>query len=261
MTLYDAQASIGSWPFRGHRTRTAAQLLERLDEAGIQRAAVASLSAVCYRDCQAGNEELIEEIAPHRARLTPFGVLNPAYAGWERDLADGHETHGWRGVRLYPNYHNYDLAGPDGQRILGALSERGLVAAFVCRHEDRRQRHWLDVPEDLEPATLAGALLPYPALRFLILNGLGVERSPFGTDAVWRERAFGVDLCRGDVVLRGSVQKMIEAFGAEKVLFATGLPLQGPGSALLKLQMLEVDEPVREGIAGGNLARLLGEAP
>lgn len=259
MTLYDAHASLGHWPFRAHRTRTAAQLIERLDESGIERALVGSLSAVCYRDCQAGNDELLAEIEPYRKRLTPVAVLNPRYAGWQRDLAACHEQHGCRGVRLYPNYHDYELTGPEGRAILGELSERGMVACFVLRHEDRRQRHRLDAVEDLAPAELASALKPFPSLKFLLLEGLGLEHSPFGTDPHFREREFGVEFSRGDVVLRGNIPAMLEVFGSQRLVFGTGLPLKGPNSGLLKLELLEVDDATRDAIAGGNLARLLGQ--
>lgn len=256
MNLYDANASVGNWPFRAHRTRTAEQLLARLDEVGIERALVGSLSAICYRDSQAGNDELFEMIAPHRARLTPVAVLNPTYAGWERDL-DTCVEQGCVGVRLYPNYHRYDLTDSAGARIIGAAAERGLLLCFVCRHEDRRQRHWLDTPEDLGlPAILAG-LRGHPTAKFLILNGIGLESSEL-TSAEWRDREFGLGISRLATVLQKSIPKLIESVGAEKLVFGTGLPLNGPNSALLKLNLIENDA-AREAIGGANLRRLTGE--
>ncbi len=138
--LFDANASLGQWPFRAHPTHTAEELLARYDAIGVQRALVGSLNAVCYRDCQAGNDELLAAVAPHRERLVPVAVLNPTYAGWEADL-DTCCAQGCRGVRLYPNYHRYDLTGPDARRLIEAAMERDLVLCFVCRHEDRRQRN------------------------------------------------------------------------------------------------------------------------
>lgn len=259
MTIYDANASVGSWPFRSHPTRTAAQLVARMDEVGIARAVVASLAAVCYRDCQAGTDDMLAEIAPYRDRFTPFAVLNPLYAGWERDLRACHEQHGCRGVRMYPNYHGYSLVDPAAQRLIGACAERGLVVAFVCRLEDRRQRFRLDTPEDITLDEIAAGLRPHPNARFLILEGLGIEHSVFATEPLWRERPFAVEMSRTDVVLRRGLPRLLEVVGSEKVVFGTGLPLKGPHSALLKLQLLEVDDATRQAIASGNLTRLLGE--
>ncbi len=253
--IFDANASLGHWPFRAHRTRTAAQLLERLDEVGIDRALVGSLSAICYRDCQRGNEELLADLAPHRDRLVPLAVLNPTYAGWQRDL-DACVTAGCVGVRLYPNYHRYDLGDADAQRLIGAAAERGLLLCFVCRHEDRRQRHWLDMPDDIAPAAVAQALRPFPTARFLILEGLGLEHTEFATEPLWRERHFGLDISRMATVLTRSIPKLIEQLGAEKLVFGTGLPLKGPNSALIKLNLLD-DSHQRQAIGGDNLSALV----
>ncbi|NUP98767.1 MAG: metal-dependent hydrolase [Armatimonadetes bacterium] len=253
--IYDANASIGNWPFRAHHTRTAAQLIARLDEVGIDRALVGSLSAVCYRDSQAGNEELLAELAPFRPRLTPTAVLNPCYAGWERDL-EWCRAQGCVGLRLYPNYHGYDLSGPDGQRLIAAATERGLLLIFVCRHEDRRQRHWLDTPDDISLAAIAAALRPHPQARFLVLDGIGYASSPFVLDPQWRERRFGLEISRLAVVMQKDVAAIAARLGEDKLVFGTGLPLKGPNSALLKLRLVE-PASLREAIAATNLERLL----
>ena len=257
--LYDANASVGSWPFRPLPTRTAGQLLARLDEIGVDRALVASLNAVCYRDVYAGTEELLAEIAPYRDRLTPVAVLNPLYAGWQRDL-DAACAAGCVGLRLYPNYHRYELTGADGRKLLAAAVERDLLLCFVCRHEDRRQRHWMDTPEDLSLAEIAAGLDPFPQARFLILEPIGLESSPFAVDPRWRERRFGLDISRLTSVLTNSIPNLIDRIGAEKLVFGTGLPLKGPNSALLKLNLIE-DSAARSRIGGANLQALLGETP
>ncbi|MCC7495348.1 MAG: hypothetical protein IT204_23565 [Fimbriimonadaceae bacterium] len=255
MEFFDAHASLGHWPFRSHPVRTAAQLLARYDSCGIARGLVGSLSAVCYRDPQAGNDELLAELAPHRERLLPLAVLDPGYAGFERDLA-ACQAAGCVGVRLFPNYHRYELTAAPGRRALGAVAEAGLLACFVCRHEDRRQRHWLDDPEDLELAALAAGLQPFPTLRFLVLEGIGYQASPFVTDPRWRERRFGLDVSRLETVLYGSIDQLAASLGGDKLVCGSGLPLKGPHSALLKLDLLP-DRALAAAVGGTNLMALL----
>lgn len=256
--IIDANASIGHWPFRAHRTRTAAELLARLDRLGVDRALVGSLSAVCYRDCMAGNEELFEQLAPHRDRLIPAAVLNPCYAGWQRDL-DLCREQGCVAVRMYPNYHRYAPGGAEAGRLAGAAAERGMVLTFTCRLEDRRQRHWMDTPEDLTAEDIAAVVRPHPAARFLILEALGIESSLFAKEPEWRERRFGVDISRMCTVLFKSVQKLRQALGADKPVFGTGLPLKGPNAAVLKLDHAAAEE--RAAVAAGNLMALIGNGP
>src|SRR5690606_38257892 len=113
--------------FRPLRHNTAAALLRLMDAKGIDRAVVSSASAITYRNAQAGNEEVAAEVGPHRDRLIPFAVINPAYAGWRDDLEACHEGMGMRGLRLYPAWHNYRLSDPCCLELVRAATERGLI--------------------------------------------------------------------------------------------------------------------------------------
>ena len=84
--IIDTNAYLGSYAFRQIRHSTAPALLGLMDEKGIDRAMVSSAAAITYRNTQSGNEEVAAAVAPHRDRLIPFAVINPAYAGWKDDL-------------------------------------------------------------------------------------------------------------------------------------------------------------------------------
>ena len=258
MIAFDAHLSIGSWPFRAHQTRTAAQLLARLDELGIGGGLCGSLNGLLYRDSHRANEELLEELAPYRDRLVPAATINPTYARFEAEL-DACLEAGCRAVRLYPNYHDYPLGGPTGQKLIAAVTERRMAVCFVQRHEDRRERHRLDPAEDLNLAEVAAALASHEAAKVAILNGLGYLGSAFVTDPRWRERALALDVSREDGVLRKTLPKLLDKVGAEQLVMGTGLPLRGPHSALLKLRLIE-DEATRTALGGGTMQTLLGPA-
>src|SRR5262249_25988931 len=144
VVILDANAWLGHYPFRAVPHHTPDGLLRLMDRHGIDRAVVASLHAVFYRDPQPGNEELARWVAPHRDRLVPCAVLTPLYAGWEGDLGRWCEEWGMRGVRLFPEHHRYSLAGPECLALARAATARGLHLAIPLRLEDRRQRHWMD---------------------------------------------------------------------------------------------------------------------
>lgn len=254
MIAFDANLSIGAWPFRSHRTRTAAELIARLDDLGIGGGLCGSLHGIFYRDSQRANEDLLAELEPWRGRLLPAATLNPTYARWSDELDRCHAA-GCRAVRLYPNYHDYRLEEPLGQRVIAAVAERDMVLCFVQRHEDRREKHRLDPADDLSLAALANALKDQDGARVAILNGLGYLHSPFVKDARWRERRLVLEVGREDAVLRQTIQALLEAIGPGQLTIGTGLPLRGPHSGLLKLSLLP--EPVRAEVGGGSLRRML----
>lgn len=255
MIAFDANLAIGAWPFRSHRTRTAAQLVERLDQLGIGGGLCASLHGVLYRDCQRANEDLLEELAPYRDRLVPAATIHPLYARYEREL-DACAAAGCRAVRLCPNYHDYDLADAVGQRAIAAVAERELVLCFVQRFEDRREKHRLDPADDLSLSSLAAALANHQTVKVAILNGLGYLGSPFVTDQQWRERDLVLDLSREDGVLRKTIPALLERVGMRQLTMATGLPLRGPQNALLKLSLMP--EETHSIVGGGAMRTLLG---
>ena len=75
--IIDVNASLGSFAFRRLRHNTSDGLLHLMDSRKIDKAIVASASAITYRNPQAGNEEAHDETRRHRDRLVPFGVINP----------------------------------------------------------------------------------------------------------------------------------------------------------------------------------------
>src|SRR4029079_14673744 len=110
--IIDVNAYLGHFAFRWLRHNTAESLLKLMDARKINRAVVSSASAITYRNAQSGNEEIDAEVKAHRDRLITFAVINPAYAGWDDDLNACHESFAMRGVRLYPDWHNYRLPDP-----------------------------------------------------------------------------------------------------------------------------------------------------
>jgi len=258
--LIDVNAYLGHFAFRQLRHNTATGLLELMDSKGIDKAVVSSASAITYRNTQAGNEEVHAEVAPHRGRLIPFGVINPSYAGWQDDVRICHEDFGMSGLRLYPTWHNYSLSDRCCLDLVGAATERGMVLSIPIRAEDARQRSWLadvpDVPLD-EIATLVTAC---PQAQFVLVNGIGFIRSPLGQGDSGLPPNYYIEISRLSAVLAGEIGQLIASLGAERVVFGTGMPFKYPDPALVKLEVLDATEEQKERIRWQNAAGLLGEA-
>jgi len=255
--IIDVNAYLGHWPFRQLRHNTASGILRLMDENGIDKAIVSSINAIFYKNCHAGNEELAVETKTHRDRLITFATLNPQYAGWEDDLKQCREDFGMAGLRLFPHYHSYELASKTSLDMIHKATDGGMVLAVPVCMVDRRQRHWLDNVSDLPISDIESAMRECPEAGFIILSGRGFQDSGLVRDEKLRSGNFLIEISRLSVVLQEEIPRLIEVLGPSKLAFGTGIPFKYPMPALLKMQVLDAPEQVKEKIRWENVARML----
>jgi len=253
----DCNAFLGNWAFRRLRRNDTPRLLAMMDHFDVTQACVASADAILYRDCHAGNEKIFEETRGHADRFWLYATLNPAYAGWERDLA-WCAGQGFKALRLYPYYHEYALDGADASRIIDAATEAGLPVSIPGRVVDVRQRHWMDTDQNLDVDQLIRVAEAHPNARFLLTEGL--LNAPAGDDFWARLRGVNVyvEMSRMTSVLANSIGTTIGELGADRVLFGTGFPFKTPSPAFLKIQILDADPAVKQQVLFENAMRLFG---
>jgi hypothetical protein len=109
---------IGNWPFRRLPYRTAEDIRKLMDRTETQAALVTPMAAIFYKDCLSAVQELRDDLDRHpTAPLWPVAVVNPAFPGWQVDLAIMIDQFGCVAVRLFPNYHNYRLTDPQAAAL------------------------------------------------------------------------------------------------------------------------------------------------
>jgi hypothetical protein len=256
--VVDCNTFIGHWPFRRLRHNDAAGVLDMMDRFGIARACVASADAILYKDCQAGNEQLYDEVmrsAPDRFWL--YATLNPAYPGWQRDL-DRCVSLGFKALRLYPYYHNYKLDSPEAAAIIDAAIEAGLPISVPCRVVDVRQRHWMDTTVNLDPLELVEAAERRPKGVYILTEGIVSARPDSDLWPRLKALDFNIELSRMSSLLPKDIPAIIQYLGPERVLFGTGFPFKTPSPAFLKVNVLDQSDTVKQQILGGNAGRLFG---
>lgn len=257
--ILDMNAYLGHFAFRRLRHNTADALLRLMDSKGIDRAVVSSAGAITYRNVQPGNEDLFASVKPHRDRLIPFAVVNPFYAGWEDDLNVCHEEFGMKGLRIYPKWHNYALTDSCLGDLVSAATERKMPISVPLRVEDYRQRSWLvDVP-DVPLSEIAELLPRHPEARFILLNGAGFIGSPLAREGEQLPANYWIEISRLSALLANEIGQLVAKLGADRVVFGTGMPFQYPDPALVKLEVLDIPEEVKEKIRWQNAAALVGE--
>jgi len=264
----DIGAHLGHWPFRKFPWETPAGLLERMSQGGIDRAFVANLNAVFYANSQDGNAELAGWFAADRAtrdRLIGQAVLNPSYPGWREDMRQCRDRYGFRGVRLYPQYHGYGFDHPDLAELLALARDSGTPVVFSLRLIDTRGRSWLDVQldeggsEQLLIEKVAGVLTRFSGLRAVVLQTNYVNPTP-EIDATLRNADVLFDTSRASgcgVVGPNSYNfsASVEKFGAEKFAFGSMSPFTDSVSPLVRMEMNDLPETVRNAIWGTNAQR------
>lgn len=255
--MIDINAYLGHFAFRQLRYNTAGGLLRLMDRAGIERAAVSSAAAITYRNAHSGNEEIAAEVKG-RSRLIPFAVLNPAYAGWRDDLKICHEQFGMKGLRLYPRWHGYKLTDAPCLELIHTAAARGMLVTIPIRVEDRRQQSWLaDVP-DVAHDEIAAAMKAAPEARFVLMNGSGFAGSVLGRAGNGLPANYSIEISLLTAMIANEIGQLLATLGEDRIVFGTGAPFHYPEPAVLKLEVLDVAERVKEKIRRGNALKLLG---
>lgn len=250
--IVDVNAYLGHFAFRRLPYNTASSLLALMDSKKIDKAVVSSASAITYRNAQAGNEEVAEEIRNHRERLIPFAVINPFYAGWRDDLKICREEFGMTGLRLYPKWHNYQFSDSCCRELVDAATERGMIVSIPIRVEDNRERSWLLNVPDVPLEEIIELVSAHPNARFILLNGAGYTGCPLGRKENSLPNNYALELSRLSAVMANEIGQLVANLGVERVLFGTGMPFNYPDPALVKLEVLDASEADKEKIRSQN---------
>ena len=270
----DIHAYVGHWPFRQLRGNSCEELVARMDKFGVQMAVVSNINGIFYKNTQSANEELYRAIKPYHDRFIPFAVINPTYADWEYDLDVCHRKYGMRGLRLYPQYHDYDMADSACIELVEMARDREMPVAFSLRLTDLRQRSWLDVQrvrfeekiydEQLTLDDIASVVSKVPDAKYIILHSRpGLFESVENLNILKRaEVVFDTVRGSGCGVVGANAYNMlgaIEMYGKDKLAFGTAAPFMDYVSPFLRIEVMkEADEETKNLIWYGNAKRILG---
>jgi uncharacterized protein len=255
--MIDINAYLGHFAFRQLRYNTAPGLLRLMDRAHIQQAVVSSAASIAYRNAHAGNEEVAAEVKGHADRLIPFGVLNPAYAGWQHDLQQCQEEFGMKGLRLYPHWHNYKLTDAACLELVHAATERRMAISIPFRVEDRRQQSWLvDIP-DVTVQEAEALVRAAPKASFIFGNGSGFTGSALGKKNSGLPANYAIEISLLTALISNEIGALIDAIGDDRILLGSGMPFHYPEAAMLKVDVLDASAATKAKIREGNARRLL----
>jgi len=254
--IIDANASLGHWPFRHLQDSDADGFVRLMDAYAIAQAWVGSFEGIFYRDMGQANRMLAERAASHRDRLLPWATLNPAFPGWHHDLAVALDL-GMVGVRLYPNYHGYELSDTCLTECLTAVAAASLPVAIYQRVADERLHHWRCMVPPVEMELGLEPLVDrFPDLPLLWVGG--TTPAVVSLAEVVRQGRVYVDTSRLEGI--ECVARVVDAVGADRVLFGSHAPFFYLEAALLKLTEAGLDRSTRAALLHRNATDVLAGA-
>ncbi|GAA4432813.1 hypothetical protein GCM10023091_05510 [Ravibacter arvi] len=262
--LIDVNSYVGHWPFIRLKGNTLKEQLVRMDRAGITQSVVFNLNGIFYKNVQSANEELHEgmkESAAYRKRFIPFATINPIYSGWRRDFEDSITKMGFKGIRLYPLYHGYELTNPACIELAKMAKDHNVPIAMALRMVDSRTSSWLDINKEWALKDVLPLIKAVPDAKYLILNL--ANNSNFGAFnkeelAMVRSTKLLMDTS-GRMVME--LADMVKNYGEDKFAFGSHYPLLDPDTGLLRIDALrpeEATEKVKNLIYNGNAKSFFG---
>jgi predicted TIM-barrel fold metal-dependent hydrolase len=265
--LIDINAYTGHWPFQQLQYNTCEGLLGRMNKFGVDISVISNLNGVFYKNTAAANQELYDEIRSNRKfgnRFIPFGVINPIYAGWKDDLDICVKKLGFKGIRIYPKYHDFGITDPACIELVKRVRDYGLPVAFNIRMVDSRARSWMDIDYVVgtpKPEWNLKNILPIirevPDAKYMILN--------FANNAGLNEEEMGL-IKKTDLLFDTSgraITNMAESignYGKDKFAFGTHAPILDYITGQLRIESMkdsEADQQTKELIRSGNAKKML----
>ena len=232
--LVDHNALIGSFPFRRLPEPVPARLLADMDRLGIGSAWVGHVPSAWYRDAAAGNDELFAALDTSRPRLFPVPAVNPAYPGWEREVARA-ASQRCPAVRTYPSHYGFASSGPEMAALAAACAAADLDLVLTMRFEDARQKSHLDVAADLIGADVRAAVRSHPRVRILVTcaDRAMVEEVHWGSTPEESARIrWDISWIWGPP--EDHLGHLYRTVGRERFVFGTHFPFRLPENAVTK---------------------------
>ena len=224
-------------------------LLTALDGHGIDKALVTHTYAK-WHEPASGNARLMQEIAG-QPRLEPCWVVLPAATGEvgpEAEQVDQLLAAGVRVARLCAAAHRLSLEPWEIEPLVAALAARRVPLLL-----DFDLNHWSETkPQRYRFAHWAGR--EYPDMPLVLLREPGTEL---------RTLLPLLDVCPNLFIETSYMQAhhgirlLVERYGAQRLLFGTGLPVWDPGLPITGLTYAGLAPADLATVAGGALRRLM----
>ena len=199
--------------------------------------------------------------------IMSFGGLHPLFEDYKKEIRRLREA-GIRGIKIHPAYQGVDLNDIRFKRIIGAISEEGLITITHAGQDiGIPEKNYASVPMILD------VIRDVAPERFVLAHSGGWQgwdevRSDLAGADVWIDTSFScgpLEPKPGEeerLHYRYNMTKeqfagLVQAHGAERVLFATDSPWAPQKEYVEFIRGCGFSDDDTEKILGGNAAALL----
>lgn len=253
MKIFDINTAIGHWPFRRLEIDTVAKLRKNLEAHEICGAAVVNINGLFYLNCHDANMELHEWLKGHEDFFKGVATINPFYASWDKDLTECVKKLKFRGVRLVPQYHDYELASVSDElpQMAASLNIPVFIPAKII---DIRQRHWMDTEKAVGFDPVYNFCIKYPDTKVVYTEA---SVSAEGIRDKKKCPNLFIEISRMRSSYRQQISRLASAIGCGQLLFGSGAPFKEISPVLLKLHHADLTDNGQKQIAYKNASNLL----
>ena len=246
MPVFDANVALGRRQDRRVPVDTPEETLAEMDRAGVQRALVYAHHA-SSGDARDDNDHLLGMIGSER-RLVPQFVFVPGLDDLD-SFADKMRSRDVRALRTFPRLRHY----PFRDWVLGPwlewMADERIPLWLPANYNNRRVEH-----EGFDPVDVYDTLKSHPGVNAVLAEVTY-------TDFVWAMAMLRslpnvyIELSR--FVIIDAIPMLVDAIGAERVLFGSRFPDSAMATQLYALHRCGLGQSSLKSICSGNLERLL----
>ena len=224
-----------------------AQLLEKLEQHGIERAIVRPFKPCdyCY---DAANRRLGETVAQSGGRLIGYGRVNPLEKTAPEQVR-ALRGYGLCGVHLHPWEDNFPINDPKVDPTIEA-----------CRAEHLPVYVSTGYPNVSEPLQLRELALRFPDVTFIATHGgqLDISGLSFDDAVQTASSCKNVKFDLSGVYRRDFIELLIQSAGSDNVLFGSCYPYMDFGLEIARIAAAEIPDSSKEQLFFRNAEALLG---
>ena len=243
LNFFDARCQLGRrGVVREGQPITKEDILELMERCNIEKA-VAYHSIALEGDMKGGNEELLKDTAGDDRFVRQWCAMPSAFGEFMsvEELLTQMKANDVSSVRLFPKTHGFSLKPYAMGKFMAAMAEHKIPV-------------FMTYAESGTDDALYALLTDYPEVNFVISDvSYREERKMFPI----LQQCKNIYLGTGNYVVHGGIKTMCRYFGAERLIFDTGLPVGSATSAVSLVCYAEISREEKELIAHGNLERLL----
>lgn len=240
------------------RMSTAEELIDSMDEAGIDLSVVLNAGWVSHELCAKTNDYILESISRYPARLIGFCAIQPK--GGDAAIAELERCAkaGARGIgELRSDVQGFDLSDNDTMRpVVDAALRHGLI---FLTHSSEPVGHEYSGKGRVTPDILYTFVAAFPELKVVCAHWGGglpfyalMPEVAKALTNVYFDTAATVYLYKPDIF-----EQVSGIIGSDKVLFGTDYPLMHQGRVIAQVQSSRLPEQDKVRIMGANAQRLL----